>query len=123
VETLEFRNVKITLWDVGGQHKLRPLWKHYYLNTQVRKYLYFILFYYILFLFIYLLNFRLFHCWSKSLNNAVSTCSPFLSWKIAFMSLHVRNLIFQCCGSETIYLDPDPDPAPTFLTVLVPDPA
>jgi len=34
VETLEFRNVKITLWDVGGQHKLRPLWKHYYLNTQ-----------------------------------------------------------------------------------------
>jgi small GTP-binding protein len=37
VETLEFRNVKITLWDVGGQHKLRPLWKHYYLNTQVRR--------------------------------------------------------------------------------------
>ena len=36
VETLEFKNVKITLWDVGGQHKLRPLWKHYYLNTQVR---------------------------------------------------------------------------------------
>ena len=35
VESLEFRNVKITLWDVGGQHKLRPLWKHYYLNTQV----------------------------------------------------------------------------------------
>ena len=34
VETLEFKNVKITLWDVGGQHKLRPLWKHYYLNTQ-----------------------------------------------------------------------------------------
>ena len=36
VESLEFRNVKITLWDVGGQHKLRPLWKHYYLNTQVK---------------------------------------------------------------------------------------
>ena len=34
VETLEFKNVKITLWDVGGQSKLRPLWKHYYLNTQ-----------------------------------------------------------------------------------------
>merc|ERR1719445_346148 len=34
VETLEFKNVKITLWDVGGQNKLRPLWKHYYLNTQ-----------------------------------------------------------------------------------------
>ena len=34
VETLEFKNVKVTLWDVGGQDKLRPLWKHYYLNTQ-----------------------------------------------------------------------------------------
>ncbi len=34
VETLEYRNVKFTVWDVGGQHKLRPLWKHYYLNTQ-----------------------------------------------------------------------------------------
>merc|ERR1719220_2037153 len=34
VETLEFKNVKITMWDVGGQQKLRPLWKHYYLNTQ-----------------------------------------------------------------------------------------
>jgi hypothetical protein len=27
----------------------------------------------------------------------------------------------QCCGSETIFLDPDPDP--TFLRVLDPDPA
>ncbi len=35
VETLEHKNVKFTVWDVGGQHKLRPLWKHYYLNTQV----------------------------------------------------------------------------------------
>ena len=34
VETLEYRNIKFTLWDVGGQQKLRPLWKHYYLNTQ-----------------------------------------------------------------------------------------
>jgi len=34
VETLEFKTVKFTVWDVGGQHKLRPLWKHYYLNTQ-----------------------------------------------------------------------------------------
>ena len=36
VETLEYKNIKFTVWDVGGQHKLRPLWKHYYLNTQVR---------------------------------------------------------------------------------------
>jgi len=55
VETLEYKNIKFTgkqsqkvnvrflltiflkliVWDVGGQHKLRPLWKHYYLNTQV----------------------------------------------------------------------------------------
>jgi tripartite motif-containing protein 23 len=35
VETVEYKNLKFTIWDVGGQHKLRPLWKHYYLNTQV----------------------------------------------------------------------------------------
>ena len=35
VETLEYKNIKFTVWDVGGQPKLRPLWKHYYLNTQV----------------------------------------------------------------------------------------
>uniref|UniRef100_A0A914W2Z1 RING-type E3 ubiquitin transferase n=1 Tax=Plectus sambesii TaxID=2011161 RepID=A0A914W2Z1_9BILA len=34
VETLEYKNLKLTLWDVGGLPKLRPLWKHYYLNTQ-----------------------------------------------------------------------------------------
>jgi small GTP-binding protein len=21
------------VWDVGGQHKIRPLWRHYYTNT------------------------------------------------------------------------------------------
>lgn len=35
VETVEYKNLKFTIWDVGGQPKLRPLWKHYYLNTQV----------------------------------------------------------------------------------------
>ncbi|KAG8010455.1 E3 ubiquitin-protein ligase TRIM23 [Nibea albiflora] len=34
VETVEYKNLKFTIWDVGGKHKLRPLWKHYYLNTQ-----------------------------------------------------------------------------------------
>ncbi|XP_052274357.1 E3 ubiquitin-protein ligase TRIM23-like isoform X2 [Dreissena polymorpha] len=34
VETVEYKNVKLTIWDVGGQHKIRPLWKHYYFNTQ-----------------------------------------------------------------------------------------
>lgn len=34
METVEYKNLKFTIWDVGGKHKLRPLWKHYYLNTQ-----------------------------------------------------------------------------------------
>ncbi len=34
VEMLDYKNLKLTLWDVGGLPKLRPLWKHYYLNTQ-----------------------------------------------------------------------------------------
>ena len=34
METVEYKNLKFTIWDVGGQPKLRPLWKHYYLNTQ-----------------------------------------------------------------------------------------
>ncbi|XP_043276796.1 E3 ubiquitin-protein ligase TRIM23-like isoform X2 [Venturia canescens] len=34
VESLEYKNLMFTLWDVGGQHKFRPLWKHYYHNTQ-----------------------------------------------------------------------------------------
>ncbi|XP_012271063.1 E3 ubiquitin-protein ligase TRIM23-like [Orussus abietinus] len=34
VESLEYKNLVFTLWDVGGQHKFRPLWKHYYHNTQ-----------------------------------------------------------------------------------------
>ncbi|CAG2248943.1 ARFD1 [Mytilus edulis] len=34
VETIEYKNLKFTIWDVGGQHKIRPLWKHYYFNTQ-----------------------------------------------------------------------------------------
>jgi len=34
VETIEHKSVKFTIWDVGGVQKLRPLWRHYYLNTQ-----------------------------------------------------------------------------------------
>jgi len=33
VETVEYKNLKFTIWDVGGQDKIRPLWRHYYLNT------------------------------------------------------------------------------------------
>lgn len=34
VETVEYKNVNFTVWDVGGQDKIRPLWRHYYQNTQ-----------------------------------------------------------------------------------------
>lgn len=33
-ESLEFKNVKFNIWDVGGQDKIRILWKHYYVNTR-----------------------------------------------------------------------------------------
>eukprot|EP01006_Ploeotia_vitrea_P039960 TRINITY_DN66392_c9_g1_i12.p1 TRINITY_DN66392_c9_g1~~TRINITY_DN66392_c9_g1_i12.p1 ORF type:complete len:190 (+),score=101.51 TRINITY_DN66392_c9_g1_i12:98-667(+) len=29
-ETLSYKNVNMTMWDVGGQDKIRPLWRHYY---------------------------------------------------------------------------------------------
>merc|ERR1711971_263140 len=34
VETVEFKNIKFKVWDVGGQDKIRTLWRHYYPNTQ-----------------------------------------------------------------------------------------
>jgi ADP-ribosylation factor protein 1 len=34
VESVEFQNINFTVWDVGGQDKIRPLWRHYYQNTQ-----------------------------------------------------------------------------------------
>ena len=27
VETIEYKNLTITAWDIGGQHKIRQLWK------------------------------------------------------------------------------------------------
>ena len=33
VETVEYKNINITVWDVGGKDKIRPLWRHYYQNT------------------------------------------------------------------------------------------
>jgi len=33
VETVEYKNISFTVWDVGGQDKIRPLWRHYYNNT------------------------------------------------------------------------------------------
>ncbi|CAK4079232.1 unnamed protein product [Aphanomyces euteiches] len=33
VETFTYKNVEFTAWDIGGQDKLRPLWRHYFQNT------------------------------------------------------------------------------------------
>merc|ERR1712079_679982 len=33
VETVEYKNIKFTMFDVGGQDKIRPLWRHYYKDT------------------------------------------------------------------------------------------
>merc|ERR1712223_1073093 len=33
VDNVEYKNLKFTVWDVGGQQSIRQLWKHYYSNT------------------------------------------------------------------------------------------
>ncbi|XP_071851006.1 ADP-ribosylation factor 6 [Apostichopus japonicus] len=34
VETVSYKKVNFNVWDVGGQDKIRPLWRHYYTGTQ-----------------------------------------------------------------------------------------
>ncbi|GJY07120.1 ADP-ribosylation factor 2 isoform X1 [Tanacetum coccineum] len=34
VESVEYRNISFTVWDIGGQDKLRPLWRFYFQNTE-----------------------------------------------------------------------------------------
>lgn len=34
VETVEYKNISFTVWDVGGQDRIRPLWRYYFQNTQ-----------------------------------------------------------------------------------------
>merc|ERR1719491_1451441 len=34
VEEVQYKNINFTVWDVGGQDKIRKLWRHYYQNTQ-----------------------------------------------------------------------------------------
>merc|ERR1712023_481944 len=34
VETVDYKNISFNVWDVGGQDKIRLLWRHYYQNTQ-----------------------------------------------------------------------------------------
>ena len=33
VETLRHENLELTVWDVGGQDKIRALWRHYFAGT------------------------------------------------------------------------------------------
>ena len=35
VESVDYKNLNLTIWDIGGQSKLRKLWRHYYQNTNV----------------------------------------------------------------------------------------
>merc|ERR1712129_224963 len=34
VETVEFKNISFTAWDVGGRDKSRPLWRHYFQGSK-----------------------------------------------------------------------------------------
>ena len=33
VEMVKYKSLEMTIWDVGGQDKIRPLWRHYYDGT------------------------------------------------------------------------------------------
>uniref|UniRef100_A0A7R9W4D1 ADP-ribosylation factor n=1 Tax=Pseudictyota dubia TaxID=2749911 RepID=A0A7R9W4D1_9STRA len=33
VERVDYKNISFTIWDIGGQDKIRSLWRHYYQNT------------------------------------------------------------------------------------------
>jgi len=33
VESVEYKNIRFTVWDIGGQDKIRKLWRYYYAGT------------------------------------------------------------------------------------------
>ena len=33
VETINYKNLQMTIWDLGGQDHIRKLWHHYYENN------------------------------------------------------------------------------------------
>lgn len=33
VETIKYKKLNMTIWDLGGQKSIRDLWRHYYENT------------------------------------------------------------------------------------------
>ena len=38
VEEVNYKNLSMTMWDVGGQDKIRRLWSHYYENSDAIVY-------------------------------------------------------------------------------------
>eukprot|EP00964_Phaeocystis_antarctica_P100645 scaffold66234_cov62-Phaeocystis_antarctica.AAC.10 len=38
VEELKYKNMNMTIWDVGGQDKIRALWRYYFENTDALIY-------------------------------------------------------------------------------------
>ena len=34
VETVEYKNLQFTIWDIGGQDRIRALWRLYFQETQ-----------------------------------------------------------------------------------------
>ncbi|TPX31136.1 hypothetical protein SmJEL517_g05445 [Synchytrium microbalum] len=34
VETVVYKSLSLTVWDVGGQERIRPLWAHYFQNSE-----------------------------------------------------------------------------------------
>jgi len=34
VEQIDYRNLRMHMWDVGGQDRVRPLWRHYFNSAQ-----------------------------------------------------------------------------------------
>jgi len=34
VESIEYQNIKFTVWDMAGQARIRKLWHHYYQNAK-----------------------------------------------------------------------------------------
>jgi small GTP-binding protein len=34
VEAIEHKGLNLHVWDIGGQERIRALWRHYYHNTQ-----------------------------------------------------------------------------------------
>ncbi len=31
---MQYKNLSFTVWDIGGQERLRTLWRYYFQNTQ-----------------------------------------------------------------------------------------